>query len=120
MHTAGRPVYPNKPLPQDDLLCFQKIFGDGQLAEIETVTGWVINTRQFLVFLTNDKQTAWSTSLQAIISRGSSTYNDIETLVVHLNNCGYNMPLARHFFHPIQGIMRQIKISSKYIRYLQI
>ena len=115
MHTVGHPVRPNKPIPPDDLLCFRNIFGEGQPAEIKTVTGWGIDNRRFLVFLTKDKQSAWSASIQTIINRGSSTYNEIETLVGGLNHCGYIIPLARHFLHPIRGIMRrsakkQIKI----------
>ena len=89
MHTVGRPVHPNEPIPWDDLLCFRKISGESQRTEIKIVTGWGIDTRRFLVFLTKDKQKSWSTSIQAIISRGSSTYDEIETLVGRLNHCGY-------------------------------
>ena len=28
MLTIGRPVHPNNPLPQDDLLCLRKLFGE--------------------------------------------------------------------------------------------
>ena len=95
------------------------------MAEIKTVTGWGINTCRFLVFLAKDKQAAWSSSIQTIINRGSSTYNEIETLVGRLNHCGYIIPITRHFLHTIRGIMRgsankQIQISSKEIRYLHI
>ena len=125
MHTLGCPVHLNKPIPRNDHLCFCNIFDESQISEIKTVTSWGINTRWFLVFLANNKQTAWSTSIQVIISRGSSTYDEIKTLVRHFNNCRYIIPLSRHFLHPIRGIMRRsankrIKFSSKEIRYLQI
>ena len=125
MHIVGRPVHPNEPITCDDLIYFRKLYGISQMAKIKTVTGWGIDTRRFLVFPNKDKQSAWSASIQTIINRGSSTYNEIETLVGRLNHCGYIIPLARHFLHPIRGIMRilakkQIKISSKEIRYLHI
>ena len=125
MHIIGPLVHPNEPIPRDDLLCFRKIYGESQMAEIKKVTGRGIDTRRFLVFLTENKQSAWSASIQTIINRGSSTYNEIETLGGRLNHCGYIIPLARHFLHPIRGIMRGsakklIKISSKEIRYLHI
>ena len=55
MHTLGRPVHPNEPISWEDLICFCKLFCEGQLAEIKTVTDWGIDTCWFLVFLTNDK-----------------------------------------------------------------
>ena len=124
-HIIGRPVFPNEPIPWDNLLCFRKPYGEIQTTEMKIITGWGINTRRFLVFLTEDKQSSCSTSIKTIINRGSSTYNDIETLVGHLNHCGNIIPLARHFLHLIRGIMRRsakkkIKISSKEIRYLHI
>ena len=32
MHIIGRPVHPNEPIPWDNLLCFRKLSGEGQLA----------------------------------------------------------------------------------------
>ena len=76
------------------------------MAEIKTVTGWGINTRRFLVFLTEGKQSAWLASIQTILNKGSSIYNEIDTLADRLNHCEYIIPLARHFLDPIRGIMR--------------
>ena len=73
MHIIGCPVHPNEPIPRDNLLCFRKLYGESQLAEIKTVTGWGIDTRRFLVFLTENKQSAWSASIQNIINQCSST-----------------------------------------------
>ena len=75
MHIIGCPVHSNEPIPRDDLLCFHKLYCKSKMAEIKTVTGWGINTRRFLVFLSKEKQSDWSTSIQSIINRGSSTYN---------------------------------------------
>ena len=39
MHIIGCPVHPNKPIPRDDLLCFRKLYGESQKAEIKAGTG---------------------------------------------------------------------------------
>ena len=35
MHIIGRPVHPNEPIPRDDILCFLKLYGESQMAEIK-------------------------------------------------------------------------------------
>ena len=111
MHTVGRPVHPKEPIPRKDLLCFRKLYGEGSLEEIKTVTGWGIDTRRFLVYLTDDKEQAWSHSIRDIIDKGISNYKDIESLIGRLNHCGYIIPSARHFLHPIRNIL--VKSNTK-------
>ena len=41
MHTVGRPVHKQEPIPRDDLLWFHKLYGEGKLEEVKVVTGWV-------------------------------------------------------------------------------
>ena len=60
MHILGRPVDANEPISRDDLLCFRKLLGEGQLSEVKIVTGWGIDTRRFIIFLTDEKTITWN------------------------------------------------------------
>ena len=126
MHTVGRPVHPSEPIPRDDLLCFRKLYGEGRLEEIKVVTGWGIDTRRFLIFLPEDKEQAWSVSIQNIINKQHSTYKEIESLIGRLNHCGYIIPTARHFLHPIRNMLnhspqrRNISVTTLEQTYLKL
>ena len=125
MHTVGRPVHKDEPITRDDMLCFRKLYGEGQLDEIKIVTGWGIDSRRFLVFLTDDKEAAWSSSISNIIEKGFSNFNEIESLVGRLNHCGYIIPLARHFLHPIRNLLyrspkRHIILHQHEVTYLKL
>ena len=125
MHTVGRPIHSLEPIPRDDLLCFRKLYGEGKLEEVKVVTGWGIDTRRFIVYLTPDKQAAWATSIQNIIDKGITNYKEIESLIGRLNHCGYIIPTARHFLHPIRGMLlhspkNKITISTLEQTYLKL
>ena len=125
MHTVGRPVHSLEPIPRDDLLCFRKLHGEGRLSEIKTVTGWKINTRLFTVSLTDDKVIAWSTEIQDILNAHKTNFKIMDSLIGKLNHCGYIIPLARHFLHPIRHLRHRCQrtsqtISKREIKYLSL
>ena len=125
MHIVGRPVSPSEPIPREELLCFRKLRGEGQLSEIKTVTGWGINTRRFIVFLPDDKTKSWRTAISSILKKGNTNHDEMESLVGRLNHCGYVIPLARNFLHPLRAIInKQSKhthiLSPKERKYLRL
>ena len=125
IHITGRPVHPQEPIQRDDLLCFRKLAGEGSLSELKTVTGWAIDTRKLTVSLTDDKVTAWCRSIDTILHDNMTTKKEMETLVGQLNHCGYIIPQACHFLHPIRALSRRFSktmshLTPKEIRYLHI
>ena len=125
MHIIGRPVHPDEPIKREDLLCFRKLAGEGQMSEIKTVTGWGINTRRLVVSLTDDKFSTWTSSINAILKKGFTDHDEMESVVGRLNHCGYIIPHARHFLHPLRAILtsnhkKSHPLSTKEKKYLQI
>ena len=63
--------------------------------------------------------------ITTIINRGTTNHDEIESLVGRLNHCGYIIPLARNFLHPIRSILsstskRKHNISKKESNYLRL
>ena len=81
IHTVARPVHAFEPIQREDLLCYRKLIGKGQMSEIKTVTGWTIDTRCFIVSLAIDKVAAWSNLIRDIISQGTTIYKEIDSLI---------------------------------------
>ena len=125
MHILGRPTDKNDPISRTDLLSFSKLSGEGKMEEIKTVTGWTIDTRRFLVSLTDDKCSTWTSTIRSILASGQTNHNIMETLEGRLNHCGYIIPLALHFLHKIRLLTRRCSKSTVNItkierRYLHI
>ena len=126
MYILGRPLNPDEPINREDLLSFRKLAGEGQMAEIKTVTGWEIDSRRFKVKLTKDKFDVWSKSISTIISSSKTNHKSMETLEGRLNHCGYIIPLARHFLHSIRNLtyrcrnQSSVQINPKELKYLNL
>ena len=63
IHIVGRPVFPNEPIPRQDLVSINKSIAEGRMEEIKIDLGWRFDTRRVLVALPDNKYTAWSQKL---------------------------------------------------------
>jgi len=68
IHSRGRQLLSTcEPIPCDDLLSLNKLAAEGQMSEIKTKLGWVINTRSLKISLSSAKYIAWSRNTQSLI-----------------------------------------------------
>ena len=96
-HLLDRPILPNEPVKRDDLVALNKLKAEGTLNEVQTVLGWRIDARRFAVALPKEKFAAWMKSLEEIISKGSCTLKELNTLLGRLNHAAMVIPMSRHF-----------------------
>ena len=123
----GRPLSPWEPVPRDDLLSLIKLSAEGAMSEIQTVTGWEINTRKFLIALTCDKLDTWTASIKHILINKETNDKETDTLIGRLNHTGYIIPHSRHFLHPIRNLhsrctetkSNKVRITELEEQYLQ-
>ena len=97
IHLMGRPLLPNEPITRSDLMCLRKLLAEGRLEEIKNTLGWDIDTRNFCVRLPSHKFKAWSLSITTILQSGSTTFNQLETLIGRLTHVSTVMPHILHF-----------------------
>ncbi len=97
IHCIFRPAHPLEfdwCLPA---LSLRKLVGEGQLAEIKTILGWVINTRALTIHLSAPKHLAWTKDIHRLLTQGFTSKADLDTTIGHLNHVGFLLPLCRHF-----------------------
>ena len=99
IHSIGRQLYTCEPIPQHDLLSLNKLAAEGQMSEMKTILGWVINTRSLKILLPSAKFISWSRDTQSLIKCQQATTKQIETLEGRLNHIGNNIPQMWHFLN---------------------
>lgn len=68
IHIFFRPVNEQDPLVREDVLSLRKLLGEGKLEEVKIILGWIVDSRRFIVKLTNDKAKAWIADLDDMIN----------------------------------------------------
>ena len=112
IHTVGRPVTDDEPLPRDDLASIKKLLAEGTPAEIACVLGWDMDTRQLLLSLPKPKFLAWTNDIDQLLAQGKATRAELDTLVGRLNHVGYIIPAARHFLSSLRDLLHLAKQRS--------
>jgi hypothetical protein len=97
IHTVGRPVVSQAPVPRNELTAEKKLIAESLLEKVKTTLGWLLGTRRLLIGLTMEKFAAWSASIHFMVIVGACSYNNLETLVGRLNHICFIIPLAQHF-----------------------
>ena len=68
IHCVFRPKDEDEPISRDDILCLRKLLGEGALSEIKLILGWIIDSRLFKVFLSEDKERHWQKDIDELIA----------------------------------------------------
>ena len=92
-----------EPVPRRPLLGPEKLEAEGRSAERQIVLGWEIRTRPFLISLPFDKHKAWRDDLDKVITSGSATQQETESMIGRLNHASFLIPLSRHFLNEIRS-----------------
>jgi hypothetical protein len=87
----------NEPIPRRPIFGPEKLAAEGTPAEIQTVLGWLLDTRRLRLALPVDKFLAWSGDIVVVITVGVVTFSELDTIVGRLTHTSYVLPLCRHF-----------------------
>jgi len=112
----GRPVQPGESLAREDLLSIKKFIAEATPSERKIVLGWVIDTRRLTIELPNNKHTAWTTMIHAILDSARASFTELEELIGRLNHAGFIIPLARHFL----GRLRTAQYAANHRRHVKL
>ena len=81
IHTVGRPIHGDEPLPRDDLMALKKLLAEGGLEETKTLLGWFLNTRWLLITLPDAKFHAWKNSILKILEPCLASFAQLNSLI---------------------------------------
>ena len=84
---TARPKHISKPIPRHE----------AGLKEQKTVLGWLIDTRRLLLSNPNNKFVAWTEILSSVLTRGTTTAKEMESIIGRLGHIGMAVPFVHHF-----------------------
>ncbi len=116
VHTICRPIMTHEPIPRNEIISASKLKAEGAIEECKLLLDWLLDTRRLLISLLNDKFTAWSNDIMALLTSKQASHPILDKLVGRLNHVGYIIPTARHFLSRI----RQLKTKAKFQRQVVI
>ena len=99
VHSIGRQVSPNEPLPRKDLISLPKLAAEGRMEETKLGLGWTINTRDLSVALPQSKFLGWQKDILATIELTMAFGDELDTLAGLLGHAALILTQMRHFIN---------------------
>jgi hypothetical protein len=78
----SRPYDPTDQPRREHMLALSKLAAEGGPREIQTISGWTVNTRTLTINLPTEKYLAWKEDIELLIKVGSTKHETLEALVV--------------------------------------
>jgi hypothetical protein len=103
-----------------------KLASQAPLKERKTILGWLINFRQLLIILPENKYRAWTIAIKTMLSEGTMTAKELETNICRLVHLGMAVPFVHQFMshlcnlHKTAKQQRAVKINRKYANDLEL
>ena len=107
IHTLFRPLHPSEPLKRDDPLSLRKLAWEGQLAEHKICLGWDINTQYLRVFLSEGKQTAWTTDIKEALASKKTNTDTLDLLIGKLNHASHVILSERYLLNHLHHLLKR-------------
>ena len=115
IHCVFRPKDEDEPISRDDILCLRKLLGEGALSEIKLILGWIIDSRLFKVFLSEDKERHWQKDIDELIDKQKRNEpirtKALESMIGKLNHASYLVNEGRFF---LTRLRRRLRLCKKY------
>mmetsp|Transcript_1089 Transcript_1089/g.1714 ORF Transcript_1089/g.1714 Transcript_1089/m.1714 type:complete len:831 (+) Transcript_1089:2296-4788(+) len=106
------PLLPSEPIPRTGLISTKKLQAEGQPSEIQTVLGWVVNTRSLTIALPRAKYIAWCHEIDNTLNKKRIGYRNLASLVGKLNHAGSIVPFAQFFLSRLHHLKRVAEQSG--------
>jgi hypothetical protein len=95
--SVSRPNSNLDVVPRKDIISLKKLGAEGQLCEVKTVLGWVINTRSLTIALPEHKVVDWIRDIDSILLARQANYKLLEIIMGRLNHVACIFIPMRHF-----------------------
>ena len=94
------------------MISLSKILANGSLTETQIFLGWLLNTRELKIYLSDDKYKSWSRQIDTILLTKKSNHKELDSLIGRLNHTGLITPLSRHYLSHIRGLKEKSKFHN--------
>jgi hypothetical protein len=107
IHATAQPKHPKEPIPQEEMETRNKLSAEARLKEEKIILGWCINFCCLTISLTDYKFTAWTESIEEILSRGTSTVKELKKMNGRLGHLGATIPFVYHFLSRLRDLQQK-------------
>ena len=81
-----------------------KLLAEAALEEKKIILGWHVDFCRLIISLPDNKFIAWTVSIKKILSRGTSTAKELETMIGRLGHLGAIVPFVYHFLSRLRDL----------------
>ena len=81
-NTCSRPLAEAEPIPQETMEARNKLESETPLEEMKMILGWLINFRRLLIFLPDNKFTAWTKAIEVILNERKSNRKNTQKQIL--------------------------------------
>jgi hypothetical protein len=81
IHATPWPNHPNEPIPREEMEARNKLSAESRFEEEKLILGWHIDFCRFIISLPESNLIAWMESIKEILSHGTSTAKEPETMI---------------------------------------
>ena len=113
VHSVFRPVHDDEPIHRDDAISAKKLKGEGTPSEQKIMLGWLICTRSCRIYLPKDKELAWLTDIQSLLTSTFVETKELESIIGRCNHIGYILPNARYFLNRLRHLLMRCQRYGK-------
>jgi hypothetical protein len=103
-----------------------KLKSEAPLEGRKTILGWLINFRQLLIILPENKYKAWTSAIKTMLLEGTMTAKELEMSIGRLVHLGMAILFVHHFMrhlcnqHKTAKQRHVVKINGEYAKDLKL
>ena len=112
IHAVSHSCSGEKFLKRDDMIALDKCLAEGAPAEVKICLGWELNTRLLLIKLPYHKYKAWSTEIQTMINKKSTSHETLESIIGKLENVITIFRIMGHFMNNLYSLKIKAEKAS--------
>jgi hypothetical protein len=118
LHTLGRPVAKDEPIPRDDLNSLKKLAAEGLPEEEKICLGIHLDTYRLLASLPKHKYKAWSDTIRKFLLAKKINFQNLEELIGRLEHVNLIQPPGRHFLGRLRCLHASFSLHRHGYRHL--
>jgi hypothetical protein len=112
---TARPNHPNKPIPRESMYARDKLKAEAGFSDTKMILGWSFDFRRLLISLPENKFIAWTTTINKLLVKGSSTTKELESTIGRLGHLTLVVPGVHHFLSRLREL-QQLATRRRSIR----
>jgi hypothetical protein len=105
IHTVARPRHDDEPVPREWMEALNKLAAEAGAEEIKPTLGWILDLRQLIISLPENKATAWIQAIDDMLERGKTNADELESNIGRYVHVAMILPKLHHFLGRLRALL---------------